>query len=422
MMRRIARTGFVALALAACSDQPPVTAPAVTPEDVLLSGTGNARKGDGSRSGAVFAMTNQPTGNAIVAFSRASDGTLTPAGTFPTGGLGTGGPPDPLRSQGSLILSDRTARSNDSDSDDSDSDDSDSDNGNSDGNDPRGKQLLFAVNAGSNEISVFAVEGARLTLVCKAPSGGIRPTSLTVHRNLLYVLNAGSGTINGFTVDRKGTLTPLPGSTRPITGGSAADPAQIEFTPDGKLLVVTGKMTNVIDTYQIDRRGQPSGPRPNRSHGVTPFGFAFDNRGTLVVSEAFGGAPQQSAMSSYRVSRDGALSVISGSVRDFQTAACWVVITNNGRYAYTSNTGSSSISSYRIRSNGALTLLKSVAAMTDPGSSPIDMDLTDGSRYLYVLNDVTGTINGFRVAADGSLSRVASAGGLPPNAQGIAAK
>ena len=415
MMRRIAYAGVVALTLGACSDRPTVTAP---PEsESSLNRSDDSRKADDSRGGAVFAMTNQPTGNVIVAFRRSADGTLTPAGTFPTGGLGSGGPPDPLRSQGSLILTERGHGAEGGDSDDGDSDD-----GDSDGRDSRGKELLFAVNAGSNEISVFAVNGARLTLVCKVPSGGIRPTSLTVHRDLLYVLNAGSGTINGFTVDRKGRLTPLAGSTRPITGGAAADPAQVEFTPDGRLLVVTGKMTNVIDTYEVDRRGQPSGPRANRSNGLTPFGFAFDNRGNLVVSEAFGGAPQQSALSSYRVSRDGALTVISGSVRDFQTAACWVVITDNGRYAYTSNTGSSSISSYRIRSNGALTLLESVAAMTDPGSAPIDMSLSDGSRYLYVLNGATGTINGFRVERDGGLSRVASAGGLPPNAQGIAAK
>jgi 6-phosphogluconolactonase len=404
MMRHFARFGLVTFALAACSDQAPITAPGNLDDAALARGEGS--RGRDSRAGAVFAMTNQPTGNDIVAFTRAADGSLTSAGTFPTGGLGTGGPPDPLRSQGSLILSDRRGSSRDSDSD-SDSDGS--------------KQLLFAVNAGSNEISVFAVDGARLTLVCKSASGGVRPTSLTVHRDLLYVLNAGSGTITGFTVSRSGTLTPVPNSTRPITGGAAADPAQIEFTPDGKQLVVTGKMTNVIDTYRVDRNGQASPPRPNPSHGMTPFGFAFDNRGNLVVSEAFGGAPQQGAMSSYRLSRDGALTVVSGSVRDFQTAPCWVVITGNGRYAYTSNTGSSSISSYRIQGTGALTLLESVAATTDAGSAPIDMALTRGSRYLYVLNNVTGTIDGYAVENDGGLSHVADAAGLPPNAQGIAA-
>jgi 6-phosphogluconolactonase len=409
MMRRIAWTGVIALALAACSDrQSAITAPSATPSD---SRNRDDDSKAGARAGAVFAMTNQPTGNAVVAFTRAPDGGLTPAGTHSTGGLGTGGPPDPLRSQGSLILSRRGSSSSDKDSDD----DADGDNGNS-------KQLLFAVNAGSNEISVFTVHGARLTLVGKVPSGGVRPTSLTIHRELLYVLHAGSGTINGFIVDKKGTLTPVAGSTRPITGGAAADPAQIEFTPDGRLLVVTGKMTNNIDTYKVERSGQATGPRPNRSNGMTPFGFAFDNRGTLVVSEAFGGAPQQGAMSSYHVSRDGMLSVVSGTVRDFQTAPCWVVVTDNGRFAFTSNTGSSSISSYGVRGDGNLTLLESVAAATDPGSAPIDMALSDGSRYLYVLNDVTGTIDGYRVGSDGRLSRVAMVGGLPPNAQGIAAK
>ena len=385
MMRRITGAGVLALAVAACSDRPPITAPGAA-DGASPSSSAN---GGNLRSGAVYVMTNQPTGNAVTAFSRAPDGTLTLVGTFPTGGLGTGGGSDPLGSQGAVILS---------------------------------NHLLFAVNAGSNEISVLAVEREGLGLVSKVPSGGVRPTSLTLHQDLLYVLNAGSGTINGFTVGTDGELTPLAGSTRPITGGAAADPAQVEFTPDGKLLVVTGKMTNVIDTYRINHEGLASGPQPNRSHGLTPFGFAFDNRGNLIVSEAFGGAPNQSALSSYTVSREGALTVVSGSVRDFQTAACWVVITNDGHYAYTSNTGSSTISSYRVRPDGTLTLLKSVAATTDPGSAPIDMALSNGSRYLYVLNDVTGTINAFRVESDGSLSPVAGVGGLPPNAQGIAAK
>jgi 6-phosphogluconolactonase len=391
MMRRITGVGLTALALAACSDRPPVTAPAAA-DETLLSASDSRKAGDW-RGGAVFAMTNQPTGNAIVAFTRGTDGELTPAGEFPTGGLGSGGGSDPLRSQGSLILSGR----------------------------PSGRLLLFAVNAGSNEISVFAVRGARLELVSKVASGGVRPTSLTVHRDLLYVLHAGSGTINGFIVRGSRTLIPLAGSTRPITGGPGADPSQVAFTPDGKLLVVTGKTANVIDTYSVDRRGLASGPRANPSNGMTPFGFAFDNRGTLVVSEAFGGAPNQSALSSYDVSRDGVINVVSGSVRDFQTAACWVVITNDGQHAYTSNTGSSSISSYRIRSHGELMLLESVAAMTDAGSAPIDMALSRGSRYLYVLNGVTGTINGYRVDKDGGLSPVAHGEGLPPNAQGIAA-
>jgi 6-phosphogluconolactonase len=349
-------------------------------------------------SGAVYVLTNQSPSNAVAVFNRAASGTLTPAGMFLTGGSGNPvgvPPPDPLGSQGALILSE-------------------------------GNHLLFAVNAGSHEISVLAVGPNELTLVDKVASGGLRPISLTNDKDLLYVLNEGEGgippNITGFTVSPNGKLSPLAGSTRPLSGGSAADPAQIAFNPDGRVLVVTEKQTNLIDTYTVGDDGLASGPTPHASNGATPFGFDFDNRGNLIVSEAFGGAPNQSAMSSYRVSADGSLSVVSGSVRDFQTAACWVVVTNNSRFAYTSNTGSGSISSYHIRPDGTLTLLNSVAGNTGPGSSPIDMALTNSSRFLYVYNGGFGTIGAFRVEADGSLTPIPGAGGIPFGAQGIAAR
>src|SRR4029453_6740811 len=132
--------------------------------------------------------------------------------------------------------------------------------------------------------------------------------------------------------------------------------------------------------------GLPSAPIDNPSNGMTPFGFAFNNAGFLVVSEAFGGAPNQSAASSYSAPDDGILSVISGSVPNSQTASCWVIITNNGKFAFVSNTGSGTISSYRINAeNGSLTLLDSVAANTGMGSAPIDMALSNNSRILFVL-------------------------------------
>jgi 6-phosphogluconolactonase len=281
---------------------------------------------------AVYAMTNHPTGNTIVVFDRFADGSLHPAGEFPTGGLGTGGGSDPLRSQGSLILSRRGPShrhsqgsghhesgrrdSRQSGRHASGEDDDDDDGDDDDGGSRAGRDLLFAVNAGSNEVSVLRVEDHGLVLVDKVSSGGIRPTSLALHDGLLYVLNAGSGNITGFTVGHSGRLAPLPGSTRPLTGGSAADPAQVAFDPSGRLLVVTEKMTNLIDTYLVGRDGRPTGPRSSPSHGMTPFGFGFDQRGTLVVSEAFGGLPDQGAVSSYEVSRTGALRVVSGSVRE----------------------------------------------------------------------------------------------------------
>jgi 6-phosphogluconolactonase (cycloisomerase 2 family) len=131
----------------------------------------------------------------------------------------------------------------------------------------------------------------------------------------------------------------LPGSTRPLSGGSGADPAEVSFNRDGSLLVVTEKATNLIDVYVVGSNGAAGPPTSNPSAGMTPFGFAFDQRNHLIVSEAFGGAPNASAVSSYSAALSGILSVISESVPDLQTAACWIVITNSGRYVYTSNTG-----------------------------------------------------------------------------------
>jgi 6-phosphogluconolactonase len=360
----------------------------LTPFSAAIFGQGAAARN--LHAGAVYVLTNQVE-NAVTVFSRSAQGTLTPAGEFPSGGAGD--PANPLGSQGSLILG-------------------------------TGNQLLFAVNAGSNQISVLRVARNGLVLVDVVDSGGIRPISLTLHENLLYVLNAGgTPNITGFTVGDDGALTPLASSTQPLIGGAAADAPQVGFSSDGSLLVVTEKAGNRLDTYTIDENGLPSAPIDNPSNGMTPFGFAFNNVGTLIVSEAFGGAPNQSATSSYTASESGVLSVISGSVPDFQTANCWIVVTNNGKFAFASNTGSGTISSYGVGpGEGTLTLLNSVAGDTGAGSGPIDMALNNSSRFLYVLADGSHSVASFRVERNGSLTPIDADGGLPPGAVGIAAR
>jgi len=342
-------------------------------------------------------MTNQ-VNNAVAVFLRTARGALTPAGEFSTGGAGDPVPhgmdpaTDPLASQGALILG-------------------------------HGNQFLFAVNAGSNQISVLRVGMLDLTLVDVVNSGGIRPISLALHENLLYVLNeGGTPNITGFTVGDDGTLTPLPGSTQPLIGGTAADAAQVSFNPDGTLLVVTEKAGNRLNTYTIDENGLPSPPIDNPSNGMTPFGFAFNNSGFLVVSEAFGGTPNQSAASSYSAAEDGTLGVISGSVPNSQTASCWVVTTNNGKSAFVSNTGSGTISNYGIGKDGTLTLVNGAAADTGPTSAPIDMALNNSSHFLYVLLGGSQSVAAFSVGRDGALTMIDTDGGLPLGAQGIAAK
>ena len=225
--------------------------------------------------GAVYTLTNQPSGNSVIVFDRAADGTLTLAGSYPTGGTGTGAGStfptmvDPLAGQGSVVLS-------------------------------RSNRLLFAVSAASNQVSAFAVDGDRLDLLNTISSGGAMPVSIAVYGNLVYVLNAGgTPNITGFTIDpRTNKLVPLAGSARPLAGGRTANPAEVGFNLDGSVLMVTEKgpaatvpgfllgVTHTIDTYTVNRNGTVSGPISNHSSGSTPFGFEFTHRGLAIVSEA----------------------------------------------------------------------------------------------------------------------------------------
>ncbi len=152
-----------------------------------------------------------------------------------------------------------------------------------------------------------------------------------------------------------------------------------------------------------------------------PFGFAFGHDNVAIVSDA-GSSPGSAGLASYTLDDDGNLSVVTPALGNTQSAACWVVVPQNGRFAYTSNAGSGTISSYTIEDHGHLTLLDVAAAAVAGGSAPTDMALSNNSRFLYVRNGGNGTISGFRVAADGSLTPVTAASGLPDGTQGIAAR
>jgi 6-phosphogluconolactonase len=345
-------------------------------------------------SGAVYTLTNQPTGNSVIVFDRAADGTLTLAGSYPTGGTGTGAGStgiltvDPLGSQGAVVLS-------------------------------QSKRLLFAVSAGSNQVSAFAVDDDRLYLLNTINSGGKMPISVTVHGKLVYVLNAGgTPNITGFTIDpRTNNLVPLAGSARPLAGGSAATPADVSFNLDGSLLMVTEKGTQTIDTYTVNRDGTASGPISNPSSGSTPFGFEFTHRNLAIVAEA-----GPNALSSYKAHENGQLELITGSLKNGQAATCWAVVTDDGRYAYSVNAGSGTISSYEVSTEGDLTLLDPTAAVTGSGSAPTDPGFSSDSKFLYVRDGKLGVVYGYRVDGDGSLIPVGTTDGIPAGGQGLAAR
>lgn len=352
-----------------------------------LAGFSPSWAGAQETPGAVYVLTNQ-TANSVMVYARAANGALTLSGSVSTGGTGMGSGPDPLGSQGALVLG-------------------------------RWGRRLLAVNAGSNDVSVFRVEGLGLRLLDREPSVGEMPVSIAVRGSLVYVLNAGgTPNIQGFFIEpSSGRLIHLPHSGRMVAGGSGSGPAEVAFSPDGDVLMVTEKATSLIDTWSLDGDGYASHRMTTDSNGATPFGFTFTRLDVAVVSEA-----SPSALSSYEVDGNGQLELVSGSVTDDQAANCWVVVTKNGRYAFTTNTGTGNISSYSVSHDGSLNLLNATAGITGPGTAPIDMALSAGSRYLYVRDGIKGMVDGFHVGPGGNLTPMGSVSGVPAGSQGLAAR
>ena len=359
-----------------------------------------AHGGRGHRGGvkhgdhAVFVQTNELSGNRIVVYDRTDDGLLTPAGAYATGGNGGAAAPgtesDRLASQGSLVY---------------------------DG----GHSLIFAVNAGSNSLSVFRVHGNRLALQDVLPSGGDFPASVAVHENLVYVLNAGgNGIVQGFRIHGH-RVRPIDDSARSL-GLANTDPpnflmspGQVGFTPDGRKLIATTKASrSTIDVFRVRRDGRLSETAVvNPSATPVPFAFTFDRRNRLVMGEA-----GQSSVTTYTIRRDGSLADPQ-SQTDNQVALCWIIEARG--FFYVSNTGSDTLSGYRIDEDGTPSLIGAtgVVATTEPG--PIDLATADGGRFLYAQTGSTGTLDEFRVNGDGTLTKLGVVTGMPPGHEGIAA-
>ena len=361
--------------LSACGDT-------TTTRPIAAESASRALADGAAAVGGVFVTTNATSGNAVVAFARAADGTLTPSGTFGTGGAGTGGTLDPLASQAAVVLSDD-------------------------------HQRLYVVNAGSNSISTFAVSGGSLAPLGTVPSAGTLPVSLTVSRNALFVLNAGSNAVAEFVLGADGTPAAAPIATASL-GTPASGASTISASRDGRFVLVTERDANAIDVFAVAPDGTLSAPVTTHSSGATPFGFGFTPRGQAVVSEASG------AVSSYGVNADGSLSLVSASVSTHQAATCWLVVSNDGRFAFAVNSASGSISAYRVEADGSLQILSADGrtGVTGNGTAPIDLGLSRDGRFLYVLNAAAGTIGAFGVERDGSLAALAGATGVVAPASG----
>jgi len=337
---------------------------------------------DTNATAAVFAQTNDAQANELVAFSRGADGR--PAGVVrrATGGRGTGVPH--LPSQGSIVVDSEAAH-------------------------------LVVVNAGSDTVSLFSLAGTP-SLLAHVASGGERPVSATVHGGIVYVLNAGSGTIAGFTI-AAGTLEPIAGSVRALAGET--DTAQIAFTPDGGSLIVTDRATSSIVAFPV-ADGIAGEPRTFASSGATPYGFDFAG-GSLVVTEAFGGQVGAAAASSYRIEGAG-LQPVSASVPNTRSEVCWAVVSKDGAFVWVTNFGDGTISLYEIGADGSLVLVEPVAATTVEGAKGVrDAARSADGRFFYALDADARQVFAYRVAEQGRLEALGAVDGLPATVAGLAA-
>jgi 6-phosphogluconolactonase (cycloisomerase 2 family) len=392
-LKQMAAIAATVLALTSCQKESKLSPSAAEEAQQALAKTADVNNEGSNLKGGnkhVYTLSNQVSGNAVLVYDRAGNGMLTYSASYATGGTGTGGG---LGNQGALIM----------------------------GGDDDDDDVLLAVNAGSNSVSSFKIKSGGLTLKSTVSSGGMMPVSITQYDDIVFVLNGGStNNISGFKLRENGQLDPIANSTRPLSAASTG-PAQISFVNEGKVLVITEKGTNKIITYTVNEWGIPGAMHSITSSSPTPFGFAPADDDYIFVSEAAGGAPGASVLSSYRIANNGSITLIHGSVGAGQSAACWVVLNKKEKYAYTTNTASNNLTNFNVNGNsGHISVNAAIAATT--GMGPIDAALNNNSKYLYVLNAGSHSIGVYSVAGNGSLSMQQTVTGVPAGATGLAAR
>ena len=378
-MRSFRRFVLPAGALIAGCAATALAVPAASAASALAPANATAATAASDRTGtapAVFVQTDNPAGNQVDVYARAADGTLSLVHTYPTGGLGgalTGSVVDHLASQGSLTYD-------------------------------AAHHLLYAVNAGSDTVSVFAVEGTGLSLRQTVGSGGTFPVSVAVHGDVVYVLNAeAGGSVQGFRVVG-GRLVAPHGWNRQL--GLDADaapqfthtPGQVGFTDDGRQLLVTTKAAgNDVYVYRLAADGAPStSVTINALPGAVPFAFVSTGARQIALVEA-----GTNTVATFRVGGDGTLDQL-GTLATGQAATCWIAAT--GDLLFASNAGSADETGVRLGAGGSLTGLGETA--TDPGT--VDASATPDGHYLYVQTGGNGVVDAYRIGAGGALTALGS--------------
>ncbi len=373
---------------------------------LAVAGLAPAAAADDGPTGVVYVQSNDPSGNAILAYRRHADGSLTPLPGSPvsTGGLGI----TPAFNLGPFD-SDQEIIANPS------------------------RTLLFATNGGSDTVAVFHIAGDGSLTPAKGspfPSGGSNPVSVGLAGDVLCVVNKDEDpshpgvflpNYTSFRVTDSGRLVPVPRST--ITEPLGADPSQALISPDGSLLFGADFLGGVLRTLSIGGSGRLTSlatvPLPPAQFADTgtpplPLGLAVHPRKPIL----YAGFVTINRVGVYRYNGAGALHFLR-SVPNSGHGVCWLLVNREATRLYASNTGDPSISVYDISGDAAEPLeiqkvnLK-VAAGSNPGGFQIALDPSEG--FLHVVaqqsspasTPAANALHVLRVAGDGTLAEVPS--------------
>lgn len=371
-----------------------------------------AEAGNKGVKNVVYVESNDPNGNAILAYKRADDGSLTPlpGSPFPTGGLGV----SPSFSLGPYD-SDQEIITNTEGS------------------------LLFAVNGGSDSVAVFNIHNdGSLTPVNGSPfpSGGSNPVSLGLSGSTLCVVNKDENpnhpgqslpSYTTFRVSGAGRLIPVPKSTLYDSLGS--DPTQALISPDGRLMFNADFLGGVLRSFGVSTSGRLDArafvPLPPAEFADTgkpplPLGLAVHPVKKLL----YVGFVTINRIGVYRYDGAGSLRFLR-SVPDSGSGVCWLLVNDDASRLYASNTGDPSVSVYDLTKDASDPVeIQKVNLRAAPNSNPggYQFGLDPSGRFLHVVSQQassTSTVqaNGlhtFRVDADGKITEVPSSPILLP--------
>lgn len=383
----------------------------------------------------LYVTSNKSEGNTVVVFHENSSGKFKKAGEYSTGGKGTGDleipalqkdPTHPLLNGDDPLISAYAIEAT------------------------ADRKHLVTVNPGDGTVSLMAVEdNQKLKSVNAVAASDKFPVSVAIFGDHVAVASVGEDNGKGSIASYKitnGKLVSIEGSRRDL----AARPSTIRFSSDGEHVIVdelvTGKIkvfAMVGDTFSDKSVSQIDSPRGSEDRfQAIPVGFTVQGNGgddVLFVSEARFLTPdfklrkeknvvpqsplyswQTSSVSTYKLTDDGQISVVSKDVltgkkvEGGEIANCWVALSADGTVLYAANALSSSISTFDVKKNGEISL-RNQTAFKDPSEKLFfgDISISRDGKHLYQLVGNKGQVMIFDIDANGDLKHQQTVDGLP---------